>query len=77
MHADPNGVDWNYPQGNAYANTTANVAAYYGRLLSWLVKVSDDVVCGVWYVVCAHLTRHRATSRMSLACCTRADHSTT
>lgn len=37
--SDPNVVDWNYPQGNAYANTTANVAAYYGRLLSWLVKV--------------------------------------
>ncbi len=40
--ADPNGVDWNYPQGNAYTNTTANVAAYYGRLLSWLVKASDS-----------------------------------
>ena len=37
--SDPNVVDWNYPQGNAYANTTQNVAAYYGRLLSWLVKV--------------------------------------
>ena len=57
MHADPNGVDWNYPQGNAYSNTTANVAAYYGRLLSWLVKVGDDVecdVCGehIWSVMC-------------------------
>eukprot|EP00056_Hartaetosiga_gracilis_P008820 m.126720 g.126720 ORF g.126720 m.126720 type:complete len:616 (+) comp12997_c0_seq10:1643-3490(+) len=36
--SDPNTCDFSYPRGNAYANTTANVATYYARLLSWLVK---------------------------------------
>ncbi len=43
--SDPNDVDWNYPQGNAYSNTTANVAAYYGRLLSWIMKVDMSSPC--------------------------------
>jgi len=37
---DPNVSDFGYPRGTANANTTALVAAYYGRLLSWLVKGS-------------------------------------
>lgn len=30
--------DWDYSDGYAYSNTTENLAAYYGRLLSWIVK---------------------------------------
>lgn len=48
--SDPNVVDWNYPQGSAYANTTANVAAYYARLLSWLVKGTFVDEFGVTHV---------------------------
>lgn len=35
---NPNKVDWSYPKGGLYSNTTQKVAEYYGRLLSWIVK---------------------------------------
>ncbi len=38
--SDPNTVDWSYPRGNALPDTTALVAAYYGRLLSWIMTGS-------------------------------------
>jgi hypothetical protein len=36
--SDPNTVDFGYPRGNAFPNTTQLVAEYYGRLLDWLVN---------------------------------------
>eukprot|EP00055_Hartaetosiga_balthica_P009775 m.39890 g.39890 ORF g.39890 m.39890 type:complete len:643 (-) comp6894_c0_seq2:1647-3575(-) len=44
---DPNTCDFQYPRGNANANTTELVAAYYARLLSWLVKGEFDDEFGV------------------------------
>jgi len=44
---DPNKVDWNYPRGNAYSNTTENLVGYYTRLISWMVLGSFKDEFGV------------------------------
>ncbi len=64
--ANVNQVDWTYPSGKALSNTTAHVAGYYGRLLSWLIKgylideFGVNITGGpqVYRVVCVRVCTH-------------------